>query len=107
MLTQADSGLTIRLPVGAEVTVVLSRGTWDPPAAHGAALVRVSVAGGYPSHLPARAVFRAVAPGTAELTSQTDPPCFHQAPRCTVATQLWHVAVLVPAVTAVPPSFNT
>jgi hypothetical protein len=112
LLTQADSGLTIRLPVGAEVTVVLSspgsQGTmWDQPAASGGAVVRVSVSGGYPSHLPVQAVFRAVAPGTSQLTSQSDLPCFHQTPRCMVATQVWHVTVVVPAVTAIPSSSNT
>jgi hypothetical protein len=111
LLTQADSGLTIRLPVGAEVTVVLSSGSqgtmWDRPAASDGAVVRVSVSGGYPSHLPAQAVFRAVAPGTSQLTSQSDLPCFHQTPRCMVATQVWHVTVVVPAVTAIPSSSNT
>jgi hypothetical protein len=89
------------LPVGSEVTVVLSSAPqgvmWDQPVAQGGAVVRVSVTGGYPSHEPARAVFRAVAPGTARLMSQSDLLCFHQAPRCLVAARVWDVTVLVPA----------
>jgi hypothetical protein len=100
LLTQADSGLTVLLPLGAEVTVVLTpamqAAMWDQPAVQGGAVVRVSVTGGYPSHQPARAVFRAVTPGTARLTSQSDLTCFHQTPPCAAPTQLWEVTVLVP-----------
>jgi hypothetical protein len=69
LLTEADSEITIVLPAGQQVTVVLGpSGTvmpWDRPVALGGAVVRVSASGGYPSSLPARALFKAVRPGTA------------------------------------------
>jgi hypothetical protein len=102
LLTQADSGRTILLPVGAEVTVVLalpapSMMMWDQPVVQGSAVTRVAVNGGYPSGLPARAVFLAVAPGTVQLVSQTDAQCNHQTPPCPAPDQAWQVTVLVPA----------
>jgi hypothetical protein len=103
LLTQAGSGLTVLLPLGAEVTVVLTPAMqgamWDQPAASGGAVVRVSVTGGYPSHQPASAVFRAAAPGTARLTSLSDFACLHETPRCAVPQQVWEVTVLVPSST--------
>lgn len=101
LLTQADSGLTVLLPVGAEVTVMLTPpGTgamWDQPVSGGCNVVLMSATGGYPSSLPARAVFRAVTPGSVNLTAQTDYKCNHQTPPCPAATQEWQVTVLVPA----------
>ena len=72
---------------------------WDRPVAQGGAVVRVSASGGYPSSLPARAVFKAVRPGTARPTSWTDARCLHlpQAQRCLPAQQMWEVTVVVPA----------
>ena len=90
------------LPVGQEVTVVLGPSgmamPWDRPVAQGGAVVRVRASGGYPSSLPARAVFKAVRPGTARLTSWTDARCLHlpEARRCLPPQQMWEVAVIVP-----------
>ena len=101
LLTQTDSGITIVLPVGHEVTIVLGPSglamPWDQPAAQGGAVVRVSSSGGYPSSLPARAVFKAVRPGTARLFSWTDAECLHlpEAQRCLPAQQIWEVTVIV------------
>jgi hypothetical protein len=103
LLTEADSEMTIVLLVGQEVTVVLGPSgmvmPWDRPVAQGGAVVRVSASGGYPSSLPARALFKAVRPGTARLTSLTDAKCLHlpEARRCLPAQQIWQVAVVVPA----------
>ncbi len=103
ILTKADSGITIQLPVGQKVTVVLESSSvmmlWGQPAAQGGAAVRVSASGGYPSSLPARAVFKAVRPGTAQLTSWTDAKCLHlpEPQKCLPAQQLWQVRVIVPA----------
>ena len=62
-------------------------------------MVRVSASGGYPSSLPARAVFKAVRPGTAKLTSWTDAKCLHlpEPQRCLPPQQLWQVTVIIPA----------
>jgi hypothetical protein len=103
LLTETDSGITIVLQAGQEVTVVLGPAgltmPWDQPVAQGGAVVRVSASGGYPSSLPARAVFRAVSPGTAHLTSLTDIKCLHlpAAQRCLPPQQVWQVTVIVPA----------
>ena len=95
--------MTIVLPVGHEITVILGPSgmvmPWDRPVAQGGAVVRVSTSGGYPSSLPARAVFKAVRPGTGRLTSWTDARCLHlpEAQRCLPAQQMWEVTVVVPA----------
>jgi hypothetical protein len=103
LLTEADSGITIVLPAGDEVTVVLGPPglamPWDQPAAQGGAVARVTASGGYPTSAAARAVFKAVQPGTAHLTSATDIKCLHlpAATRCLPAQQIWEVTVIVPA----------
>jgi hypothetical protein len=95
--------MTIVLPAGHEVTVILGPSgmvmPWDRPVAQGGAVARVSANGGYPSALAARAVFKAVRPGTARLISWTDAGCLHlpEAQRCLPAQQMWEVAVVVPA----------
>ncbi len=70
---------------------------WDPPLASGDALTQVGASGGYPSALPARAVFQAVRPGTAGLTSMTDAKCLHSSPRCSIPQRAWQVTVIVSA----------
>jgi hypothetical protein len=103
VLTEADSGATIVLRAGDQVTVVLGPPglamPWDPPVAQGGAVALVTASGGYPSSAPARAVFRAVRPGTARLMSATDAKCLHlpAATRCLPPQQIWEVTVVVPA----------
>jgi hypothetical protein len=70
---------------------------WDQPVAQGVAVALVSARGGYPTSLPARAVFRAVRAGTARLTSATDIKCLHLEPRCLPPQRIWEVTVIVPA----------
>ena len=71
---------------------------WDQPAAQGGAVARVTATGGYPTSAPARAVFKAVRPGTARLTSATDAKCLHlPAARCMLPQRIWEVTVIVPA----------
>ena len=96
-VTQADNGETLRLTVGQQFTVVLATSPmmWDQPTAQGSAVTRVSASGGYPGTSPAQAVFRAVAPGTAQVTSATDMQCLHATPRCSVPQEIWSVRVVV------------
>jgi hypothetical protein len=95
--------MTIVLPAGDEVTVVLGPPglamPWDQPTVQGGAVARVTASGGYPTSVPARAVFRALRPGTARLTSATDAKCLHlpEATRCLPPQQIWEVTVIVPA----------
>jgi len=91
------------LPPGHKVTVALGPPglamPWDQPVAQGAAVALVSASGGYPTSLPARAVFRAVRAGTARLTSVTDAKCLHLTgpSRCLPPQRIWEVTVIVPA----------
>jgi hypothetical protein len=96
-VTQADNGKTFRLTVGQQLTVVLAKSPmmWDQPTAHGSAVARVSSSGGYPGTTPAMAVFRAVSPGTAQVTSATDMQCLHATPRCLPPQQIWSITVVV------------
>lgn len=103
LLTEADSGMTIVLPAGDEVTVVLGPPglamPWDQPLVQGGAVARITASGGYPASAPARAVFRALKAGTARLMSATDEKCLHLPPaeRCLPPQQIWQVTVIVPA----------
>jgi hypothetical protein len=98
-LTQADNQETLLLSVGQTFTVVLTSppGTlrWDQPAAQGTQVILVSASGGYPGNTPARAVFRAVAPGSVAVSAATDSACMHQKPPCPVPNQQWIVTVVV------------
>jgi hypothetical protein len=96
-LTVADNGAVVYLRVGQQVTVVLTPAfmAWHLPIAGGSALRRVSASGGFPGRQPARAVFLAVAPGTAILSAESDTACLHARPPCMVPQQLWHVTVRV------------
>jgi hypothetical protein len=98
-LTAADSGAVVRLRIGQQVTVVLAPDVeqWHLPAASGTALRLVSASGGFPGHQPARAVFRAVSPGTALLSSTSDAACLHAHPRCMIPQRVWQATVIVSA----------
>jgi hypothetical protein len=109
-VTQADDRETLLLTAGQQITVVLAAPPrmWDQPTAQGGAVTRISASGGYPGTTPARAVFRAVAPGTAQLTSSTDMQCEHQPSPCPAAEQNWTVwVVVVQPGTAFPPGTPT
>lgn len=96
-LTAADNGRVVSVRAGQTVAVVLAPDfeAWHRPAAAGGALRGVSASGGFPGRQPARAVFVAVAPGTAVLSAESDAACLHAHPRCMIAQQLWHVTVRV------------
>jgi hypothetical protein len=96
-LTENDSGATVSVHVGDEITVVLgSNGEqWDQPTAQGDAVRRTSASGGYPTSQPARASFVAAARGSARLQASTDAPCLHTQPRCMIAQRGWWVDVVV------------
>lgn len=98
VLTVADDGITISMLTGQQVTVVLEPGgQWHRPATSSGALVLVSASGGYPTTMPASAVFRAVRPGTALMTSATDAACLHAKPPCAIPQRGWRVTVIVSA----------
>jgi hypothetical protein len=96
-LTAAARGAVVYLRVGQQVTVILAPGfqAFHQPRATGTALRPVSASGGYPGQRPARAVFRAVAPGTATLSAVSDTACLHAHPPCMVPQQTWTATVHV------------
>lgn len=93
-VTEADSGRTVTLLVGQTLGVSLSA-NYRPATGSGSALSQLSSSGGFPTGLPFAALYRAVAPGSVDLSSQTDYACLHATPPCTVPVALWVVHVRV------------
>jgi hypothetical protein len=90
-----DAGSTVEVKVDESLRVELSS-DYGPPTARPAGIVeRTSVDGGYPTGRPMVAVFRATAPGTADIESTTDYACLHATPRCMLPQQLWSIHVVV------------
>jgi hypothetical protein len=100
-VTPSDGGATIVVVPRQVITVVLGgQGMlqWNPPRLAGSAtgiLRQLSGSGGYPTTAPARASYRAVRAGTAEILSGTNARCLHAHPPCEIAQQLWRVTVVV------------
>ncbi|MEV4769184.1 cellulose binding domain-containing protein [Micromonospora humida] len=92
---EVDNQRTVTLYVGQTLGVTLAA-DYLPVSTTGSALTPVSTSGGYPTGQPLVATLRAVAPGTAELTTHTDHACRHTTPPCALPTVLWtvHVAVI-------------
>lgn len=95
VVTDSDSGRTIRLRAGDRLQVRLNQDSYDPPTSSSAALERRSSTGGYPSADPVEALFEARSPGSADVSSSSDYACFHTSPRCLRPTRLWTVHVVV------------
>ncbi len=97
-LTDGDSGRTILLALGQHLRVRLggTGATWDPPtSSSGAVLPRRSSTGGYPTGQPVDARFDATAPGSADVSANSDAACFHTQPRCMMASRNWQIHVTV------------
>ncbi len=97
-LTESDSGQTVRIRVGEDVSVELPGGPsggYHQPLSSSDIMKRTSASGGYPTDQPARASFVATRVGTAELTSYDDFACLHSDPRCLPAQREWIVHVIV------------
>jgi hypothetical protein len=84
------AGQTLGLSLGAE---------YVRPTVSAGALTQLSASGGYPTGQPLAALYRATAPGTAEVTTRSDYACLHTTPPCTVPVKLWTVHVTVVAAT--------
>jgi hypothetical protein len=100
-VTASDDGATIMVVPGQVITVVLGgRGMlqWNPPRLAGSVtgvLRQLSANGGYPASTPARASYRAVRAGAAEILSGTNARCLHTHPSCEIVQALWRVTVIV------------
>jgi hypothetical protein len=91
---EADSGRTVVLSPG-QVLQVLLGPDYQPVKASGSGLTGIMSFGGYPTGQPFTGVYRAVAAGSVDLTSQTDYACFHTPPVCARPTLLWTLHVTV------------
>ncbi|MEV6798281.1 cellulose binding domain-containing protein [Micromonospora rifamycinica] len=97
---EPDNQRTVTLLVGQTLGVALAA-DYLPPTVTGGALSPLSASGGYPTGQPLVATFRAVTPGTADLTTRTDHACRYATPPCALPTVLWTVHV---SVIEVPPT---
>ena len=95
-VTQADDQSTVTLVVGQTLGVSLGA-EFLTPTVGGAALARLSTSGGYPTGQPLAALYRAVAPGSVDVTTHSDYACLHATPPCSVPIRLWSVHVNVVA----------
>lgn len=91
----AASGQTVRLHVGDKLKVHLGTSFRRPTSTNRAVIHRISYLGGYPTTDDARATFKALSVGKADIHSETDAPCLHSTPRCEIAQQEWIVHVIV------------
>lgn len=93
-VTADDDRSTVTVRTGQILLVLLGR-DFVPPSVSGKALAPLSVSGGYPTGRPLEAAYTAVAPGEADVRTQTDYDCFHTAPPCALPTLLWSLHVVV------------
>jgi len=93
-LTLADNQRTLTMLVGQTVRVDL-RSDFRQPTVSGPALSTVMTSGGFPTGLPMTAVYRAVAPGSVQVATQTDYACNYATPPCPGPIQLWNVRINV------------
>lgn len=89
------SGQTVRLHVGDRLKVQLDSSFHRPRSSNRSVLARRSAAGGYPSTEDAQATFKALVRGRADVTSQSDNTCLHEAPPCEIAQQVYVLHVIV------------
>jgi hypothetical protein len=95
-VTEADNQTTVTLVVGQTLGVSLGA-DFPAPTVSGSAVTPVSASGGYPTGQPLSALYRAVAPGSADLAGRSDYLCRHDTPPCTLPVRLWTVHVSVVA----------
>jgi len=93
-VTDADAGRTVTLLVGQTLAVSLPA-SYRPATATGSGLSPLLSSGGFPTGQPFTALYRAVAPGSIDLSSQTDYACLHATPPCALPIALWVVHVQV------------
>lgn len=90
-----ESNQTVHLHVGDKLKVHLGTSFRRPTSSDRAVIHRIHYSGGYPTSEDARATFKAMSAGHADISSTTDAPCLHTTPRCEIAQQLWVVHVVV------------
>jgi hypothetical protein len=91
----SESNQTVRMHVGDKLKVHLGTSFRRPTSSDRTVIHRIHYTGGYPTSEDARATFKALAVGRADISSTTDAPCLHSTPRCEIAQQIWVVHVIV------------
>jgi hypothetical protein len=97
-LTASDSGRSVTVRVGTRIDLTLAPygGSFDPPTVDNPTeLSELTHHGGYPSDTPAVSDWKAVAPGTAHLSSQSDLACLHTTPACLPPQFEFRVTIIV------------
>jgi len=95
-VAQDDDQSTVTLVVGQTLGISLGA-EFLTPAVRGAALAQVSASGGYPTGQTLTALYRAVAPGSVDVTTHSDYACRYATPPCALPNRLWTVHVNVVA----------
>ena len=90
-----ESNQTVRLHVGDKLRVHLGTSFRRPTSSDRTVIHRISHSGGYPTNDDARATFKALSVGRADISSTTDAACLHTQPMCEIAQQNWVVHVVV------------
>ena len=90
-----ESNQTVHLHGGDRLKVHLGTAYRRPHSSRPKVLERLSYSGGYPTETDARATFKAITPGHADVSSITDAQCLHTTPMCEIAQQMWVVHVIV------------
>jgi hypothetical protein len=85
---------TITLVVGQTLGVSLPA-EFLVPTVSGAGLARVSASGGFPTGQPLTALYRAVAAGSVDVTTQADYACNHEPTPCPSPYRPWTVRVTI------------
>jgi hypothetical protein len=98
-VTEADSQTAVTLVVGQTLGVTLPAEFRPVPPPTNPPLRLDSGRDGYPSGQPLSQLFRAIATGSVDLSTQTDHPCFSATPPCARPIRLWtlHVNVVNPS----------
>jgi len=91
----SQSNQTVHMHVGDKLKVHLGTSYRHPHSSRPKVLERLSYSGGYGTNTDARATFKAIATGRADVTAETDYPCLHTTPRCELAQQIYVVHVVV------------
>jgi hypothetical protein len=95
-VTETANQSTVTLVVGQTLGVSLDA-EFLPPTVAGDALAQLSTSGGYPTGQPLTALYRAVAPGSAEVSTHADYACRYDTPPCPAPYRPWIVRVNVVA----------
>jgi hypothetical protein len=94
-LTERDAGRELSIAIGGQLTIELAPDFLPVLVSDTAVVATRRTVGGYPSGRRLVARLMAVRAGTSTVSSSTDYPCLHEAPRCALPIRQWKVFVKV------------